>query len=139
MDFEVYQEEDEVLAGRAKLALRYSYSLQEAIKLNNILNLFDTLDGYRIVVIKERDPTLFGFDHPVVHVSIQAQPKSEVLIPQQPAGWVSLAARLLVRLGLHEFVGESMQSQAKGTTIHVWFLVKEWTDQPTQPQLMISK
>jgi len=138
MEFDTYQEEDDVLRRRARLSLCKTYSLSEAIKLSNRINLFDTVDGYRVIIIKERDPAVFGFDHPVAHVSMQAQRGSEVLIPKTQQGWVSLAARMMVRLGLGEYVGQPVQSQARGTTIHVWFMVEQWADQPTQPQLVKS-
>lgn len=137
MNFEVYPEEDDVLKARARLALHKTYSLAEAVGLSNRLNVFDTLDGYRVVLIKERDPVVFGFDYPVMHVSIQSNdPKA--IIPKMEPGWVGLAARLLVRLGLAELIGTVAQAQAKGTAVHVWYMVEEWAGQRTQPQVVES-
>lgn len=137
MEFEVYKEEDDVLRARARLALHKTYSLAEAVTLVNRLNVFDTLDGYRIVLIKERDPLVFGFDYPVMHVSVRStDPKA--IIPKMEPGWVGLAARLLVRLGLPDCAEKVLQTQAKGTAVHVWFMVEEWVGQSTQPQVAES-
>lgn len=138
MEFEVYQEDDDVLRKRVRLALHKTYSLAEAISLSNRLNLFDTLDGYRVTLIKERDPVVFAFEHPILHVSTQAQRGSDAIIPKTEAGWVSLAARLLVRFGLGSLVGATMQAQSKGQAVHVWFMVEEWADQPTHRVLVKS-
>lgn len=140
MNLEPIPQDDELLAKRVHLAFINSYSVIEAMALCNYINVFDTLDGYRLILIKERDPNVFGFDHPVLHVSVQRQPlcKQEAVWPQTEAGWKALAARLLVRLGLGDLLGNPIQANARGKSVHVWFMVEKWADQVTQERLVKS-
>jgi len=115
-----YPEEDNVLKSRAHLAISKTYTVSELGRLANRVNIFDTLDGYRLTIAKVQDVDVLCTDRLMLYIVLQPQKGKTIVKPKTTEGCFALACEMLLRLGLKQRVYKFFGHQTVGDSLSVW-------------------